>query len=208
MVRELVNGYVLTDLREGGERAQAALHLGSRTAFFVPLSIYAFGTNRKKHSMASNSTEVSRCSECSAITAADSECRDRFHALLAFERSIPEGVGESTHFLAVAAYVLQHSVSMDYSNDGLEVLRASLEDLLSGTRTLVEIRTRMGNRFEGDRRIRAASDESVTDWHRNGWTMFVTDVINDDKLTVEIYRERVDAWARSVAETLAASSSR
>lgn len=141
----------------------------------------------------------SRCPECGAPVAAGTACRDSFHALLAYEWAVPGGPGELAHFYAVASYGLQHPRSMGFTVETAVMMRDTLAEVLAGTLTLEQTRGRVRAGASAGGRITRRGDEAVPDWSVVKWPIVVTEVLPEDPSE---YLARVEAWARSVVETV------
>lgn len=126
---------------------------------------------------------LSTCPECGAELAPGRACLDYFHDLLALEARVPGAPGAEPHFLAVAAYNLQHPAA--FVPAVLAGLRRTVEDVLAGRATVGDAR----------RRARRATDGPTR------WAMTVRDV---NGVAPEDYVARVRAWARAVTADLAA----
>src|SRR5262249_25311220 len=72
------------------------------------------------------------CPECGATVPDGGSCRDHFHALLLLEAEIPGVAGSILHFLAVAAYGLQHPDRMKYTPEAFGGLHTTLAAALDG----------------------------------------------------------------------------
>ena len=146
------------------------------------------------------------CPECGAPVPDGGSCRDHFHALLLLEGEIPGVPGSIPHFYAVAAYVLQHPDSMNYTAEALAGLRAAVADALDGRATLAGLRSRGRRAAEGPMRVTRRAGEPEVPWWRGDWPMTVADVCTADTFgaydTYEEYADRIMRWARSVCETL------
>ena len=143
------------------------------------------------------------CPECGAPVPDGGSCRDNFHALLLLESEIPGGPGSLPHFYAVASYGLQHPDSMNYTAAVLAGLRATLADVLDGRTTLTEVRRRGRRAFDGPVRVTRRAGETAGRWDVGNWPMTVADVCAGG---VDGYADRVLRWARSIRETLDATS--
>lgn len=144
---------------------------------------------------------ASFCPECGATVPEDGSCRDHFHAMLALEWTLHGGPSHIAHFYAVSTYGLQHPDSMNYTEETLIRLYASITDLLEGHATLDEVLLATRRAANGSVRVTRREDDSLPVWHRGGWPMTVADVLTVEAET-DAYLTRVRAWARSACEML------
>ncbi|MBC7805553.1 MAG: hypothetical protein H7145_05325 [Akkermansiaceae bacterium] len=149
----------------------------------------------------SGETDVVACCECGAPLPLNGECYDRFNDLLLLEWAIPEGAGLFAHFYAVASYGLQHPDRFGYSMESLRNLRENLVLALAGNTSIEEIRLRTRRVTSGSNRITWQQGEPSVVWHRGDWPFTIMDVLNVAP-EAEAYEAHVEAWARSVCDTL------
>ena len=147
---------------------------------------------------------TSSCPECGAALESGRTCRDYFHDLLALEAEVRDAPGAEPHFLAVAAYNLQHPSS--FTPAALVGLQHTVADVLLGRATLADARQRARAAAEGPVRVRRRAGEEVTAAEQamlaawpTAWALTVRDVIAGG---ADRYVERVSAWARAVTTTL------
>jgi Family of unknown function (DUF5946) len=114
---------------------------------------------------------------------------------------VPGGPGRLPHFYAVASYALQHPGSMNYTAEAAQGLRASLADVLDGRITLADSRRRTREKFDGPTRVTRRPGDPAVAWYTGSWPVTVADVL---AAGADGYGERVERWARSVREALAA----
>ena len=103
------------------------------------------------------------------------------------------------HFYAVAAYGLQHPGSMRFTAGTLEGMRAAVQAALAGDASVADLRGRAAAGAADAGRVTRRGDERVPRWPVDRWPILVTDVVAGG---VDGYAERVEAWARSIAETV------
>ena len=146
------------------------------------------------------------CPECGAAVPDGGSCRDHFHALLLLEGEIPGVPGSIAHFYTVAAYGLQHPVSMNYTRDALDGLRATLADVLDGRAGVGDLRRRGRRATDGPVRVTRRAGDCDVRWHMGPWPMTIADICTADTFgcydTYEEFADRVARWARSVKVTL------
>ena len=147
---------------------------------------------------------TSSCPECGAALESGRTCRDYFHDLLALEAEVRDAPGAEPHFLAVAAYNLQHPAG--FLPAALAGLRQAVSDVLARRATLADVRRRAGAAAAGPARVRRRPDAAPTEADRaawrewpGGWAMTVRDVCG---VAPEEYGERVRAWATAVTAAL------
>jgi hypothetical protein len=139
-----------------------------------------------------------RCPECGAVWRDGVTCTDHFHQMLVWEFEVPEaGV---VHHLTVLCYYLQHPSL--YTPDGLtfgkSMLKAFVEDRVSP----VEMRRRNRDIVASDKRgWKISNGEPGSHGQQIAWPVTIVDVA---PLGLDRYAERVEAWARSVHQTLKA----
>ena len=119
--------------------------------------------------------------------------------MLFLEADVPGGPGELPHFYAVASYGLQHPGSMGYSVETLQGLRDAVADALQGRATVLQLRSRAARGAAAAGRVTRRGEDVVPRWPVDAWPMVVTDVVAGG---AEGYAGRVEAWARSIVETL------
>ena len=144
------------------------------------------------------------CPECGAPLASGRTCVDYFHDLLALEATVVGAPGAEPHFLAVAAYNLQHPSS--FTPAALVGLQRTVADVLLGRATLADARQRARAAADGPVRVRRRAGEEVTAAEQamlaawpTAWPLTVRDVIAGG---ADCYEERVSAWARAVTAAL------
>ena len=149
------------------------------------------------------------CPECGAAVPDGRACRDHFHALLLLEGEIAGVPGSIAHFYAVAAYGLQHPVSMNYTREALDGLRAALADVLDGRAGVGDLRHRGRRATDGSVRVTRRVGDSAVHWYKGPWPMTIADICTAETFgcydTHAEFADRVTRWARLVRETLDAS---
>jgi Family of unknown function (DUF5946) len=103
--------------------------------------------------------------------------------------------------MAVASYGLQHPGSMNHTAQVAEDLRASVAGMLDGRITLADSRRRTKEKFDGPTRVTRRPGDPAVAWYTGSWPVTVADVL---AAGADGYGERVERWARSVREALAA----
>jgi hypothetical protein len=106
----------------------------------------------------------------------------------------------------VAAYVLQHPDSMNYTAEALAGLRTGMADALDGKVTTAGVRSRARRANDGPVRVARRACEPAVPWHRGNWPMTIAHVCTAETFgaydTLDENQERIVRWARSVRETL------
>ena len=134
---------------------------------------------------------MSICPECGAP---DNLCQTRFDEFLILEFT-DAGYG-AVHHLTVAAFMVQHSSRM--TPEGWMYERDLLREFLVENKTPAMIRRQIKNRVDsGKRTFKFKSKTGVPVIGRTTWTQTILDVRAEN---AEVYREGVNAWARSVLE--------
>jgi hypothetical protein len=145
------------------------------------------------------------CPECGAPVPDGGSCRDHLHALLLLEAEIPGAAGSMAHFLAVAAYGLQHPGRMKYTREAFDGLRTTIAAALDGL-PLEKLRRRAERAAEAAGRVTRRPGDPEVPGHRGGWPMTIADVCTAESPgaydSYDEYAGCVTAWARSVRETL------
>lgn len=141
------------------------------------------------------------CPECGASVPPTGTCRDNFDALQAIEWSFPDGVGETVHYRAVSAYILQHPKSMGYSREAFAALRTALSDNLHNGVPMSDCRHRMRRKFDGETRVQRQPCDPLPRSQTTSWPVTVTDLVSAT-LDAEVYADYATQWAASVLETL------
>ena len=146
------------------------------------------------------------CQECGAPLPEGGSCRDYFHELLALETQVSGAPGVVPHFLAVAAYNLQHPSA--FMPVALAGLRRNLADVLAGRATIEDARRRARYAADGPTRVRRRVDTVVSDADQaslNAWpTVWPMTVLDVCRVPPERYVERVHQWAAAVIATMSA----
>ena len=143
---------------------------------------------------------MTACPECGAALLPERACRDYFHDLLALEAQVPGAPGAEPHFLAVAAYNLQHPSA--FVPAALVGLLQTVADVLAGRVTVADARRRARRATDGPGPVRRRADTPLSEadsrllgaWPTR-WAMTVRDV---SEVTPEQYVAQVQAWARCV----------
>jgi len=143
--------------------------------------------------------EVGVCPECGAPVQAGATCKDNLYALLYLENEIVGGPGADAHFYAVATYGLQHPVSMGYTTQTYDGLRAAVTDMLRASTAIPELRRTVAAAVKDAGRVTRRDDDPVPRPGIEAWPMVATDVVSGGPAE---YGVRVEGWARSVIETL------
>lgn len=138
-----------------------------------------------------------RCPQCGAEWVNGVTCEDHFYQMLAWEFENPEA--GAVHHYTVLCYHLQHPDQ--YSPEGLRDAIQLLKTFIDG-KSPAEVR----------RERRDVVDSGNRDWKFKGggavydpdvrWTMTIAETIDGGLVG---YAERVEAWARSVYESLEAA---
>lgn len=144
------------------------------------------------------------CPECGAALAAGRVCLDYFHDLLALEAQVPGAPGAEPHFLAVAAYNLQHPSA--FVPAVLVGLRATVADVLAGRATVADAQRRARRATDGPTRVRRRADTPLSDADGQllaAWpTRWAMTVRNVSGVMPGQYAAQVRAWARCVTAGL------
>ena len=147
---------------------------------------------------------MAHCAQCGAPLAEGSTCIEYLHELLALEARVGGGPGELTHFLAVAAYNLQHP-SM-FTPAVLAGLRTTFGDVLAGRATIADARQRARAGAEGAVRVIRRPDTPIPPdevtvlraWPTR-WSVTVRDVC---RVSPRDYAGAVRRWATAVGVEL------
>lgn len=142
------------------------------------------------------------CPECSAALPPSGSCRDNCHSLLALEWNLQDAAGGIAHFYAVSSYVLQHPDSMNYTTESLSWLRSAVASALAGTASVDDLRQSARRHGKPSGRVTRRPGDPVKRWAVRQWHTRVTDVLGGG---VDGSCQRVEDWARSVIDDLAAS---
>jgi len=147
------------------------------------------------------------CAECGATLAESGECVALLHELLALEARVENAPGGVAHFLAVAAYNLQHPST--FTPSALAGLRRAVEEVLDGRTTLGDVRRRAGAAARGAARVRRRDGELPSEPDRDtlaAWpTHWPTTVLDVCRLAPEQYVDHVTRWATDTVRTLNAA---
>ena len=137
------------------------------------------------------------CLECGAAQPHGKICQDDFHQLLYWETEFPELWW--VHHYMVLCYHLQHPSL--YSPEGLKYGRQLLKTFIEDGVSPEEVRKRNRNIVDsGQSNWKIIGDVVRGSWDCHIiWTMTVADVVGAG---IENYCERVEAWAKSVHESL------
>jgi len=144
---------------------------------------------------------MSLCQECGALLDEGRRCSDYFSDLLALEWEVPGGPGGRAHFLAVAAYNLQHPSLL--TREILTQLAATLSDVLAERATVADALARARATTDGPTRVRRRPgdpDHELAAWPTR-WEVTVRDVCG---VPPSSYLQQVHAWATSVDASLSA----
>lgn len=131
------------------------------------------------------------CPECGAL---DSLCQTRFDEFLVLEFT-DAGYGVF-HHLTVATYMIQHSSKM--TREGWLYERDLLREFLVENKSPTLIRKQNKDLVDsGKRTFKFKSKDGKPVINKTTWKKTILDVRSENS---EVYREDVNAWARSVLE--------
>ena len=131
------------------------------------------------------------CPECGAP---DGLCQTRFDEFLVLEFT-DAGYG-AVHHLTVATYMVQHSSKM--TPEGWKYQRDLLRDFLVEKKTPTTIRKQIKDTVDsGKRTFKFKSKSGLPVIDKITWAKTILDVRAEN---AEVYREDINAWARSVLE--------
>ena len=134
---------------------------------------------------------MSNCPECGA---ADGLCQTRFDEFLVWEFT-DAGYG-AVHHLTVATFMVQHSSRM--THEGWRYERDLLREFLVENKTPAMVRRQIKNKVDsGKRTFKFKSKTGIPVIERITWRKTILDVRAEN---AEVYREDINAWARSVLE--------
>ena len=134
---------------------------------------------------------MSNCPECGA---ADNLCQTRFDEFLVLEFT-DAGYG-AVHHLTVATFMVQHSSRM--TPEGWQYERDLLREFLVENKTPAMVRRQIKNTVDsGKRSFTFKSKTGVPVIGKTTWAQTILDVRAEN---AEVYREDINAWARSVLE--------
>ena len=134
---------------------------------------------------------MSNCPECGAP---DNVCQTRFDEFLVLEFT-DAGYG-AVHHLTVAAFMVQHSSRM--TPEGWRYERDLLKEFIVEKKTPSAIRKQIKDTVDsGKRTFKFKSKTGVPVIDKTTWTKTILDVHAEN---AEVYREDINAWARSVLE--------
>jgi hypothetical protein len=142
------------------------------------------------------------CPECGAAWQAEESCETYFHQMLYWEAEFPS-LGE-VHHLMVLCYYLQHPSL--YSPEGLKEARRLLVEFVEHGASPAKVRQRNRAQIDSSKRIwkiTAAPTAHGSYAAPVHWMMTAVDVIAGGS---EKYCANVQAWAKSIDETLRALS--
>ena len=134
---------------------------------------------------------MSKCPECGV---ADNLCQTRFDEFLVLEFT-DAGYG-AVHHLTVATFMVQHSSRM--THEGWRYERDLLREFLVENKTPAMVRRQIKNKVDsGKRTFKFKSKTGIPVIERITWRKTILDVRAEN---AEVYREDINAWARSVLE--------
>jgi hypothetical protein len=134
---------------------------------------------------------MSNCPECGAP---DTLCQTRFDEFLVLEFT-DAGYG-AVHHLTVATFMVQHSSRM--TREGWMYERDLLREFLVENKPPQLVRKQIKDSVDsGKRTFKFKSKTGVPVIDKTTWTRTILDVRAED---AAIYREDINAWARSVLE--------
>lgn len=143
-----------------------------------------------------------KCSECGAVWHSGITCLDHFHQMLAWEFENPGGAG-AVHHLTVLCYNLQHPSV--YSPDALIEAKALLARYVVDGVSPRQIRSELQqilNSSTHSYKIRGTPDVHGAYAHPVNWTTTIEHITAGG---LDGYCERVEAWAKSVYQSLLVS---
>jgi hypothetical protein len=131
------------------------------------------------------------CPECGA---ADNLCQTRFDEFLVLEFT-DAGYG-AVHHLTVATFMVQHSSRM--TPEGWMYERDLLREFLVENKTPAMVRRQIKDSVDsGKRTFKFKSKTGMPVTEKITWRKTILDVRAEN---AEVYREDINAWARSVLE--------
>jgi hypothetical protein len=134
---------------------------------------------------------MSNCPECGAP---NKLCQTRFDEFLVLEFT-DAGYG-AVHHLTVATFMIQHSSKM--TREGWQYERDLLREFLVGKKTPAMMRKQIKDTVDsGKRTFKFKSKTGVPVINKTAWAKTILDVRAEN---AEVYREDINAWARSVLE--------
>ena len=134
---------------------------------------------------------MSNCPECGAP---DTLCQTRFDEFLVLEFT-DAGYG-AVHHLTVATFMVQHSSRM--TREGWMYERDLLREFLVENKPPQLVRKQIKDSVDsGKRTFKFKSKTGVPVIDKTTWTRTILDVRAED---AEVYREYINAWARSVLD--------
>ena len=134
---------------------------------------------------------MSNCPECGAP---DTLCQTRFDEFLVLEFT-DAGYG-AVHHLTVATFMVQHSSRM--TREGWMYERDLLREFLVENKPPQLVRKQIKDSVDsGKRTFKFKSKTGAPVINKTTWTRTILDVRAED---AAIYREDINAWARSVLE--------
>lgn len=134
---------------------------------------------------------MSNCPECGAP---NNLCQTRFDEFLVLEFT-DAGYG-AVHHLTVATFMIQHSSRM--RREGWQYERDLLREFLVGKKTPAMMRKQIKDTVDsGKRTFKFKSKTGVPVINKTAWAKTILDVRAEN---AEVYREDINAWARSVME--------
>ena len=134
---------------------------------------------------------MSNCPECGAQ---DNLCQSRFDEFLILEFT-DAGYG-AVHHLTVGTFMVQHSSKM--TREGWQYERDLLREFLVEKKTPTMIRKQIKDTVDsGKRTFKFKSKTGMPVNNKTAWAKTILDVHAEN---AEVYREDINAWARSVLE--------
>lgn len=145
-------------------------------------------------------SESTICPECGAEWRDGLTCDDHFNQMLAWDFEDPEGAG-SVHHLTVLCFHIQHPSR--YSPEGLNWALKLLDDAIIKGVSAVELRKQVGPLADSGKREIHVTHHGIPGSHGRPieWPLVAADITKDG---IEVYCDRVKAWARSILNTLEA----
>lgn len=134
---------------------------------------------------------MSVCPECGAP---DNLCQTRFDEFLVLE--FTDASYGAVHHLTVAAFMVQHSSKM--RREGWQYERDLLNEFLVEGKTPATVRKQIRDTVDSGKRtfqFKSRTDLPVID--KTTWRKTILDVRAENAV---VYREDINAWARSVLE--------
>ena len=134
---------------------------------------------------------MSNCPECGAQ---DNLCQSRFDEFLILEFTDAEY--GAVHHLTVATFTVQHSSKM--TREGWQYERDLLREFLVEKKTPAMLRKQIRETVDsGKRTFKFKSKTGLPVINKTAWARTILDVRAQN---AEVYREDINAWARSVLE--------